>query len=222
MSKARKVAIVKSVTMLAVAFRQEASPALVETYQIGLDGLDADEISRATERALRECEFMPPPAVLRKLAGIMDIESRSILAWGAFQDAQKQHGYYESVDFDDPVINATVRNLGGWCELTERIEDEDKTDTWVRKDFERVYQALCRSGIGTEQGRYLPGWHERRNLLDGYRNAVTPPVKMITGLPAHPAGIVRLAGPQRNTVPVELLETIGRLPAPIVEHERSK
>ncbi len=210
--EAYRIAVVEAVTMLALTFRQEASKPLIKIYEVGLGGLTAEQVRQATNRAVRECEFMPPPAGLRKLAGILSIADRSMLAWEAFRDARRKHGYYQSVDFDDPVINATIRNLGGWCEVIIRIDSEDETDKWVRRDFERIYQSLCRVGVGPKAAGYLLGRCECDNRVNGYAGHIPLPTKVLTGLPAHPAGVVRIEGPRAGKAPLALTNGIGKKP----------
>jgi hypothetical protein len=116
------------------------TPGQVLGYQMGLEGLPLEDIERAVARALRERKFMPKPSELRELAGEMTPETRAVIAWSAVKRAVHSVGAYGCPDFDDPVVNATVRNMGGWVELCGR--DADTFETFTRKDFERVYRRL--------------------------------------------------------------------------------
>jgi len=171
------------VNALAATFRVEPSKAMLTGYWSALADLPIEAVEAAGQRALRGCKFMPVPAELRELAGVMTPADRAIKAWEAFTRAVSAVGYYQSPDFDDVLINATVRNLGGWMETIVRMEDEDKTDKWVRKDFERIYVSLVNSGIGEAAGGHLLGYHEQNNCLNGYGDQIAPPVKVRTGLP---------------------------------------
>ena len=202
------------VSYLFASFRQEASQAAFHGYWLGLRDLSLPQVELAVATAIRDCDFIPPPSGLRKFAGLMLPADRAVLAWEAFRTAWRKHSWYDSVNFDDPVINATIRNLGGWCELIDRIEDEDKTDKWARREFERIYQSFCRVGISKKQGLYLPGFFERDNRFRGYGDCVPPPTQVATGLPAHEPGVVRIGGPQHTMVPLALTENIGLLDGP--------
>ena len=104
---------------------------------------------------------MPSPAELRELAGDLGARDAAILAWDAFERAVVSHGGYSTVLFEDPAINATVRQLGGWercCEMpTEQF------DTWLRKDFERIYAVMAKTGRGSDDA--LLGTFARENAL---------------------------------------------------------
>lgn len=170
------------VTALAAAFGRETEKATFVAYKIGLEDLPIAAINHAIGRALRECKFMPSPAELRELAGVQKPKERAVLAWEALDAAVASYGYYHSVDFDDKLINATVRNLGGW----ERICDlpEEEYQKWFRKDFERVYASLAAGGIGPDQAAPLLGYYAKQNSGNGM--PIAPPVKIDTGLPALP------------------------------------
>lgn len=174
---------------LAATFRVESSEALLEGYWMALEDLEIGAVRAAVRSAIRSCERMPTGSELRRLTGEMTSDMRAVHAWGAVQRAIASKGAYVSVDFDDPVVNATVRNLGGWQKLCATSTDEAK---WVRKDFERIYDALCSTGVTTEQAKYLTGIAERQNAAAGYE--VQPPVRVMVGLPAHRQGVVRQLG----------------------------
>ena len=53
------------IAMLAGAFERAISKAGIKAYQIALSDLTPDELTTATEAALKTCRFMPSPAELR-------------------------------------------------------------------------------------------------------------------------------------------------------------
>lgn len=173
-----KEKITNGVTLLAEAFGRKATKATFAAYEHGLGGLDLPAIDRAVKTALRTCKFMPSPAELRELAGEIRIEDRAIHAWMAFEKAVCTIGHVRGVDFDDAVINATVRSLGGWdrcCQL-----EGNEFDVFLRKRFIDAYVALTRSGVGDEQGAALEGAFDRENRRLGY--AAQEPVMISTGV----------------------------------------
>lgn len=201
MKTTEKPAFVIIITALAEAFNRKATEPLLLGYWMGLGDLEFAAVEHAAARAMVECKFMPVPAELRQLAGGILPADRAALAWEAFIKALQLHGCYVSVDFDDKLINATVRNLGGWLQVDERLEQDG--DIWVRKDFERVYQAFLRTGVSTSQALALGGIHESNNLLNGYE--VKSPCLVLTGLPPHREGVIALPSPV-NPLPAGLLE----------------
>jgi hypothetical protein len=183
---------------LAAAHGVEASTALQLGYWMGLKDLPLSSIEHAIDRALSSCRHMPKPVELRELAGEITNTQRAIIAWDALRRAIASHGSYRSVDFDDPLVNATVRNLGGWSKICGTGTEE--FEKWTRKEFERVYLSLCASGASTEACAYLVGATEHRNEAQGGEalKYIEPPAIVVTGLPPHKRQVVRqLAAPER-------------------------
>ncbi len=170
--------IVGLLTALAAAKGRELDEAALLGYELGLDGLSVQDIERAVRRSLRESKFMPSPAELRELAGVLSPEQRAELAFAALDEACKRYGPYRSVKFDDPLINAIVRALGGWvraCEL-----DFEEFHKWYRRDFVRAYKSFCTSGVSGPSTEHLPGIAEQQNGVLGLREEV---IRVETRLP---------------------------------------
>lgn len=166
-----------AINVLATAFERELDEPLLEAYWMALDDLPIDVIERAVKRSIRELEYFPKPAQLRKLEAPMKAEHRAVVAWRVVSKTAASTGAYASVSFDDPVTNATIRNMGGWHWLCERPAKD--FDVWVRKDFERIYRALYESGVNGDSCKHLPGRTERDNIGSG------PEVVTVSvGLPA--------------------------------------
>lgn len=172
--------IVGCVAALCEAFGRKPTPATYTAYDVGLAGLAVEAVERATVKALqRHRGFMPTPAEIRELAGEVRPDDRATLAWEAFSQAVEKFGCYASPDFDDPLINATCRTLGGWvrwCDMT--VEEFEK---WGRQEFVKTYQSLSRSHANGEICGRLIGEHEKTNALIGQtRNSS---IRVTTGLP---------------------------------------
>lgn len=191
-----KLAII--VGALCEAFRQKSTPATIMAYEWGLEGLTLEAIERAARQAMRQSKFMPSPAELRELAGELPPTRRAVLAWDAFRKALFRPGYDHTVDFDDPIINATVRNLGGWIRVGEEWDDRPahEFDTWFRKEFERVYVSLFYSGVDSEAIAPLPGLYAIENARNGYEYSKIERIQ--TGLPVLPSGVLRDDRPERK------------------------
>jgi len=173
------------VEALCAAFGVEPSEPLLEAYWMALCGLNISDIEAAAARALRESEHMPRPRALIAFIDGLGAEDRAVLAWRSVRQAIGAHGAYASVDFDDPVVNATIRNMGGWERFCHAKVEE--FDVWLRKDFERIYCSLVRAGVSCEACAHLPGIHEAQNRALGGQTTVVP-VK--TGLPPHKRSVV--------------------------------
>lgn len=177
------------VQAIAAAFRQEPTEAMTHGYWLALDDLELPAVRRAAKRALRECKFMPTASELRELAGDMRPDDRAVLAWDAFERAVVSQGGYRSVDFDDRLINATVRSLGGWQRCCEM--NPEQFDTFLRKDFERIYATLCRTGVSADRAAPLLGIHASEAAGSGH--ALPSPIRIETGLPAPSRELIREA-----------------------------
>jgi len=177
--------------LLGETFRQKVTATTITAYNMALGDVPIEALETAVRRAMVECTFFPSARELRDMAGVMSLDARTLRAWEVFERAVVQHGYYASVNFDDPVLNATVRNLGGWIYVSEMGAEE--LDKWLRKDFERVYKTFCQQGVGNEQSAPLVGWHEKNNRHGGYpipigmkANCGMMPVMIKTELPLLP------------------------------------
>lgn len=175
---------------LAASFNREPSKAFFAGYWIGLADLSLQALKSAASAALANSRFMPTPSELRELAGEVRAEDRAVIAWGALDKAVQKHGYYRTVQFDDPILNAAVHDLGGWEKVCDTPERE--WFSFFRQRFIQTYQALARRGvISYEQSRPLIGYYDRTNSVDGY--APQDVRRIETGLPAAP---VRIGPPQ--------------------------
>ena len=184
--------------LLAATYDKEATMDLMEAYWGALKDLSLDDIKQSASEAMKRLEWMPKPAQLRKLAGDVEPDQRAAIAWQSVRKALSKHGTYKSVDFSDPVVNATIRNMGGWTELGKK--DMKDFDVWTRKEFERIYQAIYASGVTEEASAHLVGITEHENRG---RYEVKPPVKVQLSLP--PPSVKRLSS---GAVPKEIAEEI--------------
>lgn len=195
------------VVALCEAFDRRGSEPMIAAYRIGLQGISDRDVERAVAIALRTCKFMPKPAELRELAGAGEtkVEDRAALAFAALEDAVRRHGYYRTVSFDDPAINATVRALGGW----ERMSDTRETQEWFshfRHRFIQTYSAFARRGVSAEAGAPLIGYYDRVNKIEHPSAKPQPLQRIETGLPVTP-----LIGTERRAAIQEIEHIDGAI-----------
>ena len=89
-------------------------------YEIGLDGLTAAEIKLAAAKA-RKRRVYAHAGRTAGVGGRTHAKGPGHYRVGrALGEAQR--GYYETVEFDDPIVNAAIRNIGGW-EYVTTIDD---------------------------------------------------------------------------------------------------
>ena len=208
--------IFDAITILSESFQVKASPIMLRAYELGMAGIDIADIKRACGRAVTEFRWMPKVFELRSLCGVsgsLTTPDRSIVAWASVKAAVATHGGYAAVMFDDPIINATVRALGGWVRICD-TEAGEAFDTWLKKDFERTYHALTQSGVTYEQSEPLTGLCDQLNSASGH-DARQRPRRIETGLPDQPKHLLR--GDQLPPKQIELIETAATAVSMTVE-----
>ena len=158
-----------------------------------LADLDPDQWERAVSTAIREGDDWPTIAKLRRYGlGGVGLEDRAAAAWNELRDAITLHGGHESVEFEDPVIAATVRAMfGGWVELCEQPAG-GLDDAFVQGQWIKTYCRLCRGGITRRQAAPFAGY------LDRDAGRVTTPKRIETALGAHEG--LRIAGPEQQRI----------------------
>jgi hypothetical protein len=145
-------------------FSKSTSNTMLKMYYVALEDLSIEQVRIAITRAAKECKFFPTPAHLIELSGYATLERRALIAWQDAVNAVLRHGYPRHVNFEDRIINAVIRGLGGWVTfnaLFTSARDED----FLRLKFIKNYEHF--SGFlddNSPQCDYLTGL-----------NAVEPP-----------------------------------------------
>ena len=187
---------------LAAAFRTEISKPGQMAYLAALADVPLDDLKRAVLEALRTSKFMPSVAELRQLAGVdVRSETRAIIAFELVGKAISRHGSYESIVFDDPILNATINNLGGWVKICDT--PEDTWESFFRRDFLKAYCANFEAKRGTMHAQL--GIHDRGNGTAGYEQR--QPVLIATELPKVPG----LAYERPKVLGALIAECAGRI-----------
>lgn len=201
-----EAAVAISVGILGESFGRKITKVTIDAYVIGLGGMSPEQVQQATAIALRSCKFFPSAFELRQLAGESSVPERALVAWTVVFNAIGSTGGYLSVDFDDPVINATIRSMGGWPKLTDTPNAEMP---FRQKDFERVYASLANLGINAEMARPLPGLIEVDN---GSKGLPSPnQVRRIeTGLPPHSRPVFRIGSDQKRVTSGSIVADLAK------------
>jgi hypothetical protein len=132
-----------------------------------LSDLTDDQLRHAVATAVRDGDDWPTISKLRRYSDSTGIDSknRPLAAWQAVREAIPKVGAYMSPCFDDPVVNAVIRQLGGWPVVCETLTTEMK---WLEKDFCKTYSALCNAKLGDDLTGRLHGLSEISNARKGY------------------------------------------------------
>jgi hypothetical protein len=174
------------------------SAARAEVYFDMLGWLPFDLLKHAARMWLAENQSqypaIPPVGALLRLCGVTNgeptPEARALMAYGAAASAVQSAGGYHSVAFDDPIIHGAIRLMGGWPRFCSWPESELQ---WRKREFERAYTTLCRTGVSAESCGPLTG--------------IMAEVKRIAvDLPPHSQSLIRgelLSEPRRIAGPFE-------------------
>lgn len=148
-----------AIASLFETFSQETTKPIMNGYWLGLGDLSLEAVQGAVALAIRESDHLPRPAELRRLTGEQTkAEDRAIAAWGDVLKAIPL-GAYKHLDFADKLVNATIRNLGGWPSFLSRFTDAE-AEKWARIEFCKAYSSFASSGVNGEAIAPLPGLSE--------------------------------------------------------------
>ena len=153
--------------LLATYPGMESKPATLVIWRELLDDLDDAPFLNAVYRFCREEKQLYPGTNVVALIRERAVSSTSgIVALTRLEDAMHRVGAYQSVVFDDPVIHLAVDRMGGWPKLCAMEDNEWK---FLRRDFERLYDAACREPVPVDQIPRRPcGVIELSNAANGH------------------------------------------------------
>ena len=142
----------------AEVFGEPLSDVKLALYLEALDDLPERAVLWALREARRRLSWWPKPGQVRALLTGTP-EDRASVAWGRFLRALERVGTYESVDFADPALHATVEALGGWAEQWRVERLTGKELDWKRAEFLRLYQSFA-TALPPHVAGVLVGQHE--------------------------------------------------------------
>lgn len=141
--------------------------------------------------------WVEPGRLLKRCGSVCEMtpEELAARAFDCLDDAVRAVGGNKSIKFDDPALNATVKNLGGWVAVCDTPDRE--WGTFFRQRFERVYASFRRHGVPAHLDVALLGTHARTNAgnfdQDDLREIerhikadIGSPWLFATGLPVQP------------------------------------
>lgn len=153
-------------------YHRDVSALMLDLYWHPLKHYPIGEIQRAIGQHLRDTEagvYFPKVAdFIRILDG--GSKDNAALAWTKLEEAIKHVGTYADIVFDDPIIHAVIRDMGGWVSFGEVILDK-----WpfVGNDFRARYAAYRSRGLPGQYPASLRGRANGDNWSSGY--ALSPP-----------------------------------------------
>lgn len=155
----------ENITGLAEVFNTEMTDSKLKIYYLALQGLTDNQFIQAVEGVIKTHVYntMPKPAEFLELFR-EDKDSKATESLLQLENAIRKYGYYDSVQFDDPVIHKTVEALGGWQNICTQ---EDDQWIWTKKEFIKIYNVLEKRGITSDCPNRLIGFFEQDNTNRG-------------------------------------------------------
>ena len=129
---------------------------------MGLKGLTWEQIEFGFQRAMAECDELPAPAKVRKLALGNDSDTAA-KAWEVAVKAVSAVGYVKGVNFQDATINATLRAMGGWPKFCNSFNREK--EAFIKREFLETYQRWT-TRTDEQTGRPLRGDGEHARIAN--------------------------------------------------------
>ncbi|MEW5832158.1 MAG: DUF6475 domain-containing protein [Campylobacterota bacterium] len=174
-------------TMLGEMYDKKITDALLDGYWMVLCDMSDEEFVGSIKAILSGRKFasLPKPAEILDFAK-PDLESIATIAWSDVERAIYKAGKYESVSFEDRVVNSVIDALGGWVFVCSQDISEMK---WLKKEFVKLYSIHSKR---EDHPTHLIGIAEREN---GKANVI-PMVK--AGYVVHAPVIVPALNPARS------------------------
>jgi hypothetical protein len=120
---------------------KKPSKELTDIYFQALGHLTPEQWSKAVSAVMLSHEYgFPKPAHILSALGIgKDDDAQAMLAIEKIKQAIRDHGHYQSVVFDDPIIHMLIdHHDNGWPGLCAMTIEEHK---WLWKDWIKLYKA---------------------------------------------------------------------------------
>jgi len=148
----------RSMAMLFEMYDRKPSGAIMEGYWLVLQDMSDQEFTSSIKSILssRTYASLPKPAEILEYSR-PDTESIATIAWSDVERAISKAGAYQSVTFEDKVVNSVIDALGGWVWLCSQDIAEIK---WIKKDFNKLYGIHLKR---EEHPTHLIGISERSN-----------------------------------------------------------
>lgn len=123
---------------LAEGYSKKLTEAQVRLYWAALKDLTPEQVRHAAGRAVRESEFFPSVAFLRKCVG-GSVDDQVTLAWATARRAAADVGAYATVAFDDGAIATAIEMVFGTWDAFCRMEEGPELHA-RRQEFLAAYR----------------------------------------------------------------------------------
>ena len=150
---------IKYYTILSEEFGEGLSDArMMMHYEILSNEMNDSQFVTSVKSILQSRKYNKMPKIAEILEYARpDLESIATIAWGDVERAISKAGMYESVTFEDKVVNSVIDSLGGWVFLCSQDMSEIK---WIKKEFNKLYAIQSKR---VDHPSHLVGIAERSN-----------------------------------------------------------
>jgi len=145
-STEEKKEFLEIITGLCDVYDKQLSKQGMRFYLQMLEEYDFAAVKRALYRYLKNASgsgsFFPKPAdIIALIEG--DPADRAEEAWAEVLQALERIGTWKSIKFRDPIINAVIKELGGWMYLGEKTTQELE---YLHHQFVKLYRHYAKMG----------------------------------------------------------------------------
>jgi hypothetical protein len=155
METSEKTALYKIISDVMAYYKQNASEFTLQVWWEACKGYNLEQVNKALTAHATDPErgqFAPKVAdIVRQLSGTAT--ERATVAWGKVYEAMQRVGAYTDVVYDDPVIHAVIKDMGGWPKM---CRTENESLSFVQHRFCETYRAYANRG-GFEYPKFLIG-----------------------------------------------------------------
>lgn len=138
-------------------YRIKPSKMALDIYMQALSKFEPSEVKQILMTHIADPDqgqYMPKVSdVVRILNGTK--RGQASTAWSKVDKAIRAVGPWQSVCFDDPIINKSLDDLGGWIAVCECNTEKDLE--FKRNEFQRLYESYKSQGGVSEHPNKLTG-----------------------------------------------------------------
>lgn len=148
---------------------KDISNSLMKIYWNALKPFPLSDVLTGLNKIATTSRFFPKPVeIIEAIQG--NAESLAAEAMHHLVEAVGRVGAYQSVEFEDPGLQAVVEAWGGWPAVCGKTDEEWK---YLKKDFLQLYE------LGKNRKhdrRHFAGLTEGTNRDQGYLDQIAPPI----------------------------------------------
>lgn len=151
-------------------YGKKTSKGVVKLYWESLKVHEYEDVNRAVTRHMEDPDagqFMPKISdIKRHIEGSK--QTQAMTAWTKVDRAIRRCGPWNSICFDDPIINRVIAEMGGWIALCDTPTEKDLE--FRMHEFNKRYQSYVLQGGVTDYPKKLIGHTEAHNNKLGQEN----------------------------------------------------